>query len=72
MKTTTKLKLAWKYRRQLWKYRKLIQYRREILTIGAASLAVGALMYFSGRSGVGKTGISSREQAREIPEHEFA
>ena len=42
MKNTTKLKLAWKYRKYLWRYRALIRRRREIggvVLAGAVFLA---------------------------------
>ena len=42
MKTTTKLKLGWKYRSYLWKYRGLIRHRREIMGIALGCAAVGA------------------------------
>ena len=43
MKTTTKLKLAWKYRRPLWKYRNVLRHRYDI----AAVAATGLVMAFS-------------------------
>jgi hypothetical protein len=42
MRTTTKLKLSWKYRKYLWKYRNLIRYRREIMGVALGCAAVGA------------------------------
>ncbi len=42
MSNLTKVKLAWKYRRQLWKYRGLIRHRREIAGVAAAGVALAA------------------------------
>ena len=41
--TVRKVKLTWKYRRQLWKYRKLLARRREI----AGAALVGAIVLAS-------------------------
>jgi len=43
-----KLKLGWKYRRQLWKYRKLIRNRRTIAAAAAGLLGVGAVILLRG------------------------
>ena len=43
MTKTTKLKLAWKYRKQLWKYRKLIAHRKEIAGALAATAIITAV-----------------------------
>jgi hypothetical protein len=40
MKNTTKIKLAWKYRRPLWKYRSLIRHRKEIAGVALAAAAI--------------------------------
>ncbi len=42
MSNLTKVKLAWKYRRQLWKYRGIIRHRREIAGWTAAGAALAA------------------------------
>lgn len=48
MTTSTKLRLAWKYRAPLWKYRKLIRHRKKIaaglLTAGAVAVAAVVLI----------------------------
>ncbi len=47
MKNTTKIRLAWKYRRALWKYRGLIRRRKEIagVALAAAALVAGNCAY---------------------------
>jgi hypothetical protein len=45
MRTSTKLKLAWRFRRPLWKYRAVLRYRREI---AAAVFAAGAVALVTG------------------------
>jgi hypothetical protein len=47
MTTLTKLKVGWKYRRQLWKYRKLIRRRREIAATIAVLAGIGAGIYWN-------------------------
>jgi len=47
--TLRKLKLGWRYRRQLWKYRKLIRHRKEIAMAAAAGIgAIGAVLLLRG------------------------
>lgn len=53
MKTQTKLKMAWKYRRYLWKYRNVIRHRKAIggaVAVGMAGLAVWFLIHATGTS----------------------
>jgi len=40
MKTSTRMKLAWKYRRPLWRYRRLLRHRYEIAALAATGLAI--------------------------------
>jgi hypothetical protein len=46
MKITTKIRLAWKYRRAIWKYRKLYRYRRELggMALAGVLLGIAALL----------------------------
>lgn len=46
MKTRTKLKIAWKRRRQIWKYRWALRHRREIAgwSLAAAAIAAGIFL----------------------------
>lgn len=46
MNTKTKMKIAWKYRKQLWKYRWAVRHRREIAgwSLAAAAIAAGILL----------------------------
>jgi hypothetical protein len=48
MNRKTKLKLAWKYRKQLWKHRWAIRHRREIFAcaMAGAGAAVAAGIFF--------------------------
>ena len=50
MNNTTKIRLAWKYRRQLWKYRSWIRHRKEIMGIAAACAAIGAALIWAPRA----------------------
>ena len=49
MKTTTKIRLAWKYRRALWKYRNVIQHRWTIAAAATAGALVAAGMLLERR-----------------------
>lgn len=40
MNDLTKIRLGWKYRRQLWKYRGLIRRRKQIMAFAAVGAAV--------------------------------
>jgi len=46
MNTPRKLKIAWKYRKQLWKYRWAVRHRREIAgwALAAGAIAAGILL----------------------------
>ncbi len=50
MSNLTKVRLAWKYRRQLWKYRGVIRHRREIAGAAVAGGALAAAMLLRGSS----------------------
>jgi hypothetical protein len=56
MTQRTKLRIAWKYRRQIWKYRKLIIYRKEIAGVLAATTAIIAAIAL-------KRGLGERAEA---------
>ncbi len=50
MTNTTKLKLAWKYRKQLWKYRALVRHRWDIAALAATGALIAVLALASGSS----------------------
>jgi hypothetical protein len=45
MNNLTKIRLGWKYRRQLWKYRGLIRRRKQIMGIAAAVAAIATVAF---------------------------
>ena len=48
MTKVTKVRLAWKYRKQLWRYRGLIRHRKDLAVIAAFGTAI-AVAAFSRR-----------------------
>ncbi|MBZ5584806.1 MAG: hypothetical protein LAQ30_21870 [Acidobacteriia bacterium] len=50
MSNLTKVRLAWKYRRQLWKYRGIIRHRKEIAGAAATGAALAAAMFLRASS----------------------
>lgn len=45
MKTATKIRLGWKYRKFLWKYRGLIRHRKEIAAVVASGALIAAALW---------------------------
>jgi hypothetical protein len=44
MKTSTKLKLLWRYRRQAWKYRGLWKHRKTVAAAAATAVTLGVVV----------------------------
>lgn len=49
MNNLTKIRLGWRYRRQLWRYRGLIRHRKQIMGIAAAGAAIAAALLIGAR-----------------------